>query len=339
MTSSKKLFFSVLALKAAALLAVVAIFGSQKLMWSADALEYADLGQNLAAGHGFSRTAAEGFIPAADRMPLYPFIVGLDSSLVLVSVVQVIAAALISLFTYRVAQRFLPGRWPLAAALIAAFEPLSAVMHMLILPETLLALFILIFIDAFLLYLERGEAKFIFFSALLLLCILYTKPVAMYFLPFPILVLLWRRRQEALLPALILIGVFFAGATPWMLRNAAIGEGFTISTYGQKAMCGYQISAVLASHYGFKETTLGVAMGEIRNLEEYRTRERKCFDDSPFLTLLTLARDYPKDFLKINALAALGYFTNDGYVQIFQNSSALLPPHNNYLTPEVLAVP
>ncbi|MEK9166401.1 MAG: glycosyltransferase family 39 protein, partial [Patescibacteria group bacterium] len=273
MTRGKKLFFSVLLVKAALVLAVVGVFGMEKLMWSADALEYADLGKNLVAGNGFSRTAENGFIPATDRMPLYPLLVGLDPSLALVSVVQVIAAALISLFTYRIATRFLPGGWPIVAALIAAFEPLGAVMHMLILPETLLALFVLILIDVFLLYLERGEMKFIFLSGLALLAVLYTKPVAMYFLPFPILILLWHERREAVLPALILIGVFFAGAAPWMLRNKAIGAGFTVSTYGQKALCGYQISAVLASHYDFKETTPGVAMGEIRNFEEYQRRE------------------------------------------------------------------
>jgi len=341
--NEKKLFATVLSFKIIVLILFVAFFGSSKLLWSGDALEYVDFAKNIVAGNGFSRSVNGVFVPAHDRVPLYPGIIGLITIIstkyfiVITALFQAILAALTALLVYRIGLFFMQRRWAVFAAILSVVEPVSVFMHMAILAETLLVFCIVCGLYFFLRYQAERKWVFLALSALAFMLAAYTKPVAMYVTLLPILFLAVDGRT-AWKPLLIFCGIILLVAAPWLVRNYALFHMATMSTYGSKALCGYQVSAVFSVANRFVETTPGIAMAEVWKFARYRELQELCNRVSPTWMLFVLAREYPSAFIKTNFLATLGYLTTDGYAAS-ASSGASGSPHNNYLTPAVFAGP
>ncbi len=334
----------ILCAKIALVFLVVFFLGNSSLLWSGDSLEYIDLGTNLIKGNGFARTIDGVIVPAHDRMPLYPLVVGFlyqlsgFHSFILVALLQAFCAAGIAFFTFRIARFFLSQVVACVIAILVVVEPISALLHLLVFPETLLLFFTSMFCYFLLRYLAEHQNRDLLISLAALLAATYTKPVAMYLLALPIIIfLIFGRARVARLIAVISV-LSSIVLLPWVVRNHAMFGIVTLNTFGQKAFCGYQISAVFATAQGFRETSPGVAMIAVREFEEFTALEEQCHR-SKLGALTMLVTKYPAAFLRVNTLVALGYLTNDGYINIFQNRVSALTIHHNYLTPAVFAGP
>ncbi len=342
---SSRLFLGVLAIKVAAVIAVAILAGPKGFLWSGDAQEYIDLGRNLVSGNGFARTGDGEFIAAQDRTPFYPLVVGSAMTLTNfqsawpVAFIQAVLAAFIAVLTYNIALYFLSERWALVPALIVSFEPLISSLHLLIFTETFLVFFVLLFMYFFLRFFEHNRQQDIVIASAALAFAMLTKPVAVYLAIIPFCFLLWHGVRINLKGLGIFIIVMIIFVSPWIARNVILFDSFAITTYGQKATCGYQISAVFATAHRFSHTTPGIAMAEVRTHPRYQALEKSCFQSSVFSTLFGLFRAFPYAFVKANMLATAGFFTNEGYTAFFDRPSTTLPPHHNYLTPAVFSGP
>ena len=329
MVHEKRLFTLVLAIKLLALFIVVAIFGSERLLWG-DSSTYVNLGKAIFQG--------EGMIGETAIMPLYPFIVGFfvtyfSGGLIFISILQAILAAFNSALIYNIAIRFVPRSYAYISALLFAFEPVGVILNLLIMTETILVFFILLFIYFFLQYFKERRSLFIFYAALALGFSVMVKAVMVYAFVIPILFLLFD--NQVALRNRLKQGIFFWVAfsivlVPWMARNYEFANQFKVTLEGAGNVCGYQLPLVFAV-----ENNIGITTQSLNVNPEFQRLYVRCQRQSELKNILGLVYEYPRAFVKANTLAALAFFTNDGLSTIFQKNNLGLPIHHNYLTPMV----
>jgi len=352
MMFSRKLFIFVLAAKILILGVFLFTFGEDRLVW-ADAPTYLDLGRNVVTGNGFSQTASDGAVTPNTRfMPLYPTLIGFFSvyvpyGLVFVSLLQAMAAAGIAVFAYKIGLFFLPHRWALGAALVATFEPLISAIHILIMPETVFVLFLTGFVYFFLQILHVGtwepdtqvnlgvrfpnQGMVFSFTVVVLIFAAYTKPAALYLAVFPVLFLIFARRE--FFRAGIFAGIFILAFIPWMARNAAVGGSFAITNDDTGNICGWTLHGVISTKYGLDPTDWNSTW----NTPELLGTQEKC--TSPVGALKLFLSEYPAPFFKSMTLSTLSLLTNDGYSVFFEKpQEEQIKPHHNFLTPAVFAM-
>ena len=335
----RRIFILILGVKILLLFSFLFFFGETSLIWS-DSTNYIDLGKNIFEGHGFSTTyGVGGFLtsPDARRMPLYPFFLGffdayIPHGLVVVSFFQAIAAALTAVFLYRIGRLFLSSRWALAASLVFSLEPLIAVMHILIMPETLFVLFVLIFLWYFLEYLRERSSGDFFLSVAALGAAAYTKPIAIWLFAIPVFFILFTRR--GVFKAFVFAVLFMLLLSPWMIRNYFVVGTPRLTTNDLGNLCGWELGGILATKHGIDSSNFDI----IYSLPEYVRKREQCTSASAALKMFLF--DYPGFFVKTSLLSSASLLTNEGYAAFFER-----PPkeqvkiHHNYLTPAVFTSP
>jgi len=333
MSFEKKLFFSVLIFKIIILALFVGYFGSEKLVWS-DSTDYLKIGRNIFLGEGFSNPVSDGIsTPNTIRMPLYPFFVGFFDTfmpywLVVVSIFQAAAAAAAAVLVYMIASIFLGHSYALAVSVIASFEPLISVIHMLIMPETFLMLFILLWMWFLLKHLKNGDAASLAFSVLFLALAIYTKSIALYLILLTIIIMLVKRRQLA--KPLLAVLLLFILLAPWMVYNKMRAGTFAMTTDDVGNLCSWELAAVISTKYRLDSTDWLLFM----NSPEFLDVTSRCA--GTFQALRIFIREYPKEFFISTALSTAALLTNDGYSVFFKKpASEQVKPHHNYLTPPV----
>ena len=351
---TKTFFLFVLAAKIFILGVFLVVFNEDMLLW-ADSSLYLNLGRTVFHGDGFATTGIDGVVTVNTRfMPLYPMVLGLFSfiphGLIIVSLLQAAAAAGITVFTYKIGLYVLPYRWAVGAALVATFEPLISAIHILIMPETLFVLFLMGFVYFFLSYTivqnnqdirksdfrnvaEVGLPNIIPFimSIVFLVLAVYTKPAALYLVIFPVLLLIFGRRQY--IRASVFAGIFILALVPWMARNAIVGENFAVTNDDTGNICGWTLHGVLATKHGVDPTDWSTTW----DLPEFEDAKKKC--QSPFSALKLFITEYPVPFAKMVVLSTLSFVTNEGYSVFFEKpQEEQIKPHHNFLTPAVFAM-
>jgi 4-amino-4-deoxy-L-arabinose transferase-like glycosyltransferase len=203
-------------------IAAFALTGAS-VMTQGDTASYLNPGHNLIVHGAFASSG----IPEIDRTPGYPIfaeLTGMICANVLLSVAAQIILSLISLLLVRkIANRVFPdSNAGSIAAWLYAFEPLSMVYSVRLMPETLFALLLLLVIDRALSFLKSGKLVNLCVAGVLLAAATYVRPVS-YYLVFPLAVglavtapklrgLRWKA------PAVLLITVLPLLAA-WQLRN------------------------------------------------------------------------------------------------------------------------
>lgn len=354
MSLSYKLFFSVLIIKIIFVFVFVGIFGEQRLLWS-DSSAYLNIGRNIFSGHGFSSSGGEPpiFTPNTVRTPLYPFLIGffyrfVPHGLTVVSLLQAILAAFAAVLIYRIALRFLSPFWALGVALIASFEPLISVIHILIMPEILLLVFLLLFLLSFLRYLDERDVADLLLSALWFGAAVMTKPVALYLFFIPLFFLIKdyiflregnKKRNSYFLRIPIFVGVIFLLLAPWAARNYVTAGIVGVTTDDAANICGWTLSGVLATKHRLDASNFDILYAH----PEYQEAARHCTSTSAALKLFIT--EYPADFIKTMFLSGIAMLTNEGYTAFFEKApaeenrpdqwAAQVKIHHNYLTPAV----
>lgn len=330
MSTGRKLFFFILGCKVLGLIAFVALFGADRLMWS-DATTYLDLGKNIIGGKGFvSRLGA----PNAIRTPLYPILIGfaytyLPYGLVFIAFLQAVASAVVAWLVYAIALYFLRPAWAIGTAVLFAFEPISFLLHMLILPEAFLMLWFMAFLYFFLAYIESRQASHLLWSALFLALAMLTKPIVLYLFIVPVVFLLARKDT---LRAMVFLAIILTLVASWMIRNYIVFGNLDISNDDVGNLCGYELPAVFATKYRKDPSNWDAVF----TLPEFQEAHARCVSMRSALEIIVV-ENFPS-FIKTTFFSTTAMLTNEGYAVFFEKpADQQVKIHHNYLTPAVFA--
>lgn len=320
----RRIFWWVASIKIALLVAVIVVFGADRLFWS-DSFVYKDLAKSIVVGSGYGDSL---------RTPFYPVVVSLfvgwgSFGAVVVAVLQAILMALASVFLFRTARFFVSERPATLIALLFAFEPLSVLLNILILPETFLLLFLILFWYWFVRGYREDRMLFLAYSAIALVFAILTKPVALYLWVLPVCFLLYSKRIRR---ACVYGGLVFVLLLPWMIHNKIAFDAFTVTTHDKASVCGYLLTSVFASEFGKDPSNMDVSIFP----PEFQKAQARCTTSGVGLRIAVF--EYPASFVKTMVLSTAAFFTNEGYGAFFQKApEESIKAHHNYLTPVVFA--
>ncbi len=231
-------------------------------------LTQGDTASYLAPGHNllFHGSFANGALPEIDRTPGYPLfamLTGMAWNNVLLTAIVQIALSLVTLwFISRIAERCFPQtNAAIIAAWLFAVEPLSIVMNVRLMPETLFLLLLVVFLDRLIEYQATGKLQTLAAAGLLLAAATFVRPVS-YYLVFCLTAALAiipqrERGHRWKAPALLLLTVLPWFAV-WQWRNFAQTGYSGFSAIVEKNLYFYQSAEVAAelAHTSFADEQL-----------------------------------------------------------------------------------
>ncbi len=301
------------------------LFGQDHFFW----------GDSFTYIHSAESLLEEGVYDDARRTPLYPlllaFFLWLSKSygVAILLGLQVVAAAYSAVLVRRIAALFTKDPYPLLAAILFALEPLGAIMNILVLAETFLMLFLLIFIWHFLIYYKNPSRHTLIVAAVALAAAVWTKPVAAYLfiVPLGFLVFVLRKKQHVVLYT----GIYCAAILPWILFVYSHFHFLGISAQGENNACGYMLTSVFSTEYRTDPSDMDASLFP----SAFTQARASC---TGTLSSIRIALQYPESFAKTLLLSTASMFTNEGYAILFQGApEESLKAHHNYLTPAVFA--
>jgi Dolichyl-phosphate-mannose-protein mannosyltransferase len=220
------------------------------VMTQGDTASYLGPGRNLIL-HGVFANAG---MPEIDRTPGYPWfaeITGMVCGNVLLTAVAQILVALISLLLVRkIADLVFPNRNAgSTAAWLYAFEPLSIVYSVRLMPETLFVLLLLLVIERLLAFQRSGRLAALAAAGALLAAATFVRPVS-YYLVFALAagISITAPKQRGLwwkAPAVLLISVL-PWLAAWQMRNFAETGYSGFSSIVEKNLYFFQSAEVSA---------------------------------------------------------------------------------------------
>jgi len=236
-------------LRLALMIAALTLTGTH-VITQGDTASYLNPGRTLILHGAF----ASGGVPEIDRTPGYPLfaeITGMIGANVLLVVVTQIVLSLVSLLMVRkIANQVFPDRNAGSIAVwLYAFEPLSIIYSVRLMPETLFVLLLLLVVERLLSFLRSGKLVTLAAAGVLLAAATYVRPVS-YYLVFPLAAgLAMAAPKEGGLrwkaPAVLLITVLPLLAA-WQVRNFAETGYRGFSSIAEKNLYFFQSAEVSA---------------------------------------------------------------------------------------------
>jgi 4-amino-4-deoxy-L-arabinose transferase-like glycosyltransferase len=231
-----------------ALLASALVRSETGVIASGDTASYLEPGRNLLL-HGRFVT---GILPEIDRTPGYPLFLAVASlpGAAFAALAQVILSAFTVVLVWRLARAVFGGnRIALTAAWIFAFEPVSVVYSVRLLPETLFLTLLLLSLERLAVFLRDRRLRALSATGLWLAAATFVRPVS-YYLPVALalgLIAVLARvpglRWKA--PALLLVSVL-PWLAAWQMRNW-VETGFArFSSVVARNLYFYQAAEVIA---------------------------------------------------------------------------------------------
>lgn len=197
-----------------------------------DDLGYYKMSQILAEEHYFAETVG-GLHVSIYRTPGYTVFLSFLGILsgfnpLLMTVLQIFVVAAIPLIFRKILQRLELPLWP---AWLLVFDPLTVMMAISLMTESLLSLLLLL---SFYFWLDSEKPRFRYFSLSTLALAALIKPTVLYLLPILAVVILWQHKKRlhtvaAAALAMVLILV-------WMGRNYHVAGLFTMSTQSENSI-------------------------------------------------------------------------------------------------------
>jgi len=199
----------------------------------ADARQYDEIAISILAGNGFAWPDGE---PTAYRPPLYPAFLALiyfmfGHHYMPVQLVQALLLSLTCVLAFLIGRQIYDEKVALIAGIGCALYPMLILPAYEILSE---ALFVFLFTLTFFLLMKcREKPGLAPWAGLSLALASFTKPFALFALPF-FVYWLWRHRSVASMKSIFLfILVFILCLVPWTIRNYRVfGEFVPIATVG-----------------------------------------------------------------------------------------------------------
>lgn len=223
-----------------------------------DSEQYITLAENIVEHGAFSLRETEPFTPNARRTPGYPvllaflyIVAGHQHDPILIVACQVGLSLVNVWLTIQIGTKLFSPRTGWLAGWLYAFAPVTLVFTGLVMTETLFATLLLL---GTLLCVELSQSggRKVWFEAglagIVFASMAYTRPIALYFVPIPLLALLvklnWSRRGFAL-GGIMLLG-FLATVAPWFYRNYTHFNAFMFTSIGNQNLLLYNVASIEA---------------------------------------------------------------------------------------------
>lgn len=232
------------------LLVITLARSGTRIMTQGDTSSYLEPGRSLFFRGAF---ATDG-IAEIDRTPGYPIFAMLTGCLhgneVMTALCQVIVSLISLLMVYKIANRVFPGsKAGLLAAWLYAFEPLSIVYSLRLMPETLFVMLLLISIERIVAYLQSGRLTVLAIAGMSLAAATFVRPVT-YYLGFAIAIGLVvasgkRKGHWWKAPAILLL-TFYPFLFAWQARNFLVSGYSGFSSIVEKNLYFFQSAEISA---------------------------------------------------------------------------------------------
>lgn len=332
--------------------AVYAELGESAFL-TGDSRGYVGIAENIRAGHGISQSDSAPYIPDSRFPPLFLIAIGgslavFDSFLPIIGM-NMLLGALIPLAVYLIAIRF-SGNHSVSfvAAILSAFEPLTMIMSLLLIPHASALAVLLVSVFFFLDFLEYRSRRAAFFSGAFLALSTLIRPHGKLLFLFAIIFFLflflrerWRANQGPgiLAPAAIFLVSFLLIVSPWAMRNFYHFGTFDLSSTGLRNV--YTDFAVSVLSY---KTGEGYSEVESRLEEDFARRHgitTSEIDSDPkwgsalLREGLGIIVENPKESFAVATITLASFFTQDLYMY-FSQVFGLLTPGTIDFSPSVL---
>jgi hypothetical protein len=235
-------------LRLALMAAAYARTGTQ-VITQGDTASYLEPGRNLIL-HGIFASAGQ---PEIDRTPGYPIfamLTGMAFDNVLLTVAAQILLSLASMLVLsKIADRLYPNRnIGIRTAWLYAFEPLSIVSTVRLMPETLFVLLLLLAIERLIAFQSTLKLSYLAICGVSLAAATYVRPVSFYlgfFLAAGLAVTTKQRSLRWKAPAVLLL-TFIPCLAAWQIRNSAETGYNGFSSIVEKNLYFFQSAEVTA---------------------------------------------------------------------------------------------
>ncbi len=287
---------------------------------------YYEIANNLVAGHGFTRSAGEPYVPDSVRMPLYPlFIAGILNifgSYKALFIIQALLGSASAVIAWMIAREFLGPRLSIAVGLLTALEPYTAYLTGLVLTETLFTFVFLCFIYCFLRYLKNRSLRMLVLTSALLGIATLIKPTTQYVPIFMLVIMLWNGgfnvKRFLLKEVPVVLGVFLLILSPWIYRNYETFGNTSLNVEPVSALYAFLVPSTIAleQNIPFDEAAkqfLGSLGTE--SIEEVNLGNTSEFRQRAFAKLW----QHPKGLAELFGVTMYGFFTHDGYAGLLNN--------------------
>ncbi len=319
-----------------------------RFFWDDDSSSYINNAENTLLGNGFSRVDEPPYEPDAFRTPGYPIFLLLHkvifgsyhSALITQSMLVVAIAWIIFLLAKDYGSAKI-GYW--AAAIFLAM-PFSIQVSLKFLTQSFFAFVLVLSAWFWLKFLKNNEGKYLLITALLLPLLALIRPIAQFiYLPFLLSFIYasWMgpvrslarangaspkdlgeatsngiKIKELLKVGLTLGVIFFVGILPWLYRNYATFDHFSLSSIIPSQMYFFDAPAVYAYNHGISngeaasilakraEEDFGANMGEFSAL----------FSSGTYLKekALDIMFESPSSLLIVRGIQFFKFFIRDG---------------------------
>lgn len=225
------------------------------IFYSQDSKKYVDLATILLAKHEFTYND----LPEIERTPGYPIFLTIGIRFGQVEMVTIILQIILSCLTiwliFKISKIiFTNNKVATLSALLYTVEPLSILYTSKIMPETLFATFIVLFLYLLLKYYNNKKISFLFASSFALAISAYIKPISIYLtivVPIVLAIYIFKHKRETIYqlfyPVLFLL-ITIALTSPWLVRNSLVAKYNGFSSIGDRTI--YVLSTEYRSpHY------------------------------------------------------------------------------------------
>lgn len=295
-----------------------------------DSENFIQVAENIRAGHGFTKSVSEPYIPNAKFPPLYTLLVagslGLGSTIPLV-LLQALMAAAFPVLVYLIAMRlFMSHRVALIAAAFMGLEPVIAIFSLLVLSDTVTLFFLLLAVHAGLSALDERRLHEAAYAGLFLGLSTLTRPHGQYlFLAALVLGLLWLvsrngsghlRERSAMLA--VFAAVFLVVLAPWLLRNYLRFDTVSLSSTGLRNLYVDFAPSIVLLETGEPYKAVEHRLNR-EFMEQYGIAEEQALYEDPSLggrlatEGLRIAARHPRATAKMLGIVLASFFTQDLY--------------------------
>ncbi|MBI3627209.1 MAG: glycosyltransferase family 39 protein [Candidatus Sungbacteria bacterium] len=317
-----------------------------------DASDYVGEAKNIADGHGFSVTPEAPYIPNATIGPLYPLYLSIfyrfTGHFWPAVLVQNIIASFIPILVFLIGSYFILDRRILwGAALFSAIEPNLLYYTSVVASEGVFIVLLLLSMLAFIRFLKTDKKSWLIVSALILGLTVLSRIAIQYlvgFLAFWLLVYFIKKKYSTkviIQNLAILLLVYFAFISPWMIRNWRTFGHTELATTGWIDLYTRTGSSVRAlvegTSYGesyHRQLQDLVDQGIIKDADE---REMYGFQFQPLLKAqtLTLFREHPEELVKVSLISFISILTQDN-TYVFLHQAGVLPAVPGNVSPSLI---
>ncbi len=310
--------------------------GGEPVFLTGDSRGFLRVAENIAAGNGISQSDSAPFLPDSRFPQIFALLLGGSlfafGSFLPIIILNMILGSVIPLIAYRIGAHFTENRKTgIIAAVLVAFEPLTLILSILLIPHPLSLIFLLLAILSFIKFFESRSVWPAFASGALLGLSVLVRPhgkLLAGFALFFFLVFAFRKIhmgegvRRAFLPAALFFIGFFLILSPWMARNYFYFGTFDISSTGfRNVYTDFAVSVVsykTGKEYGEVEQELEENFASRHSITTQDIDRDPQWGSALAREGTRILGENPKDTATVFLITLSSFFTQDLYMYFSQ---------------------